>query len=146
MQSTGTIQHKTTAQDIFILVLSNSKENKQQSQKIYWFTHNRLQTNRLMGLMYNGSVPRLTDLRTRTKPSTSVSKNQEPKRNRNSRFRFGSTGFWFFRFDPRFSVLFAQGEPWRRRRRAWPRIPLVTIISINQQILCRVYYLNIIFA
>jgi len=34
MQSTGTILHKTTAQDIIIMVLSNSKENKQQSQTI----------------------------------------------------------------------------------------------------------------
>jgi len=34
MQSTGTIQHKTVAQEIIIMVLSNSKKNKQQSQII----------------------------------------------------------------------------------------------------------------
>ena len=70
-------------------------------------THNRLQTNRLMGLTYNGSVPWLTDLRTGTKPSTSVSKNQEPKRNWNSRFRSVWFRFSVFRFGSRFSIIFA---------------------------------------
>ena len=52
------------------------------------------------------SVPRVTGIKTKTKPSTSVPKNQEPKWNRTSRFRFSSAlvlgffgsvlGFWFF--------------------------------------------------
>ena len=76
IQSIGMIQHKTIAQHIIIMVLSNSKENKQQSQKnSVIHTHNRLQINRLMGRLYNGSVLWLTDLGTRIEPSISVLEN-----------------------------------------------------------------------
>ena len=41
-------------------------------------------------------VLRLTESRNRTEPSISVPENQEPKKNRNSRFRFGSTSVLSF--------------------------------------------------
>jgi len=44
MQSTVTIQHKTTAQDIITMVLLNLKENKQQSQTIH-DSHSQQTTN-----------------------------------------------------------------------------------------------------
>ena len=42
-----------------------------------------------MGSMWMRPVLRLTEPRNRTEPSISVPENQEPKKNRNSRFRFG---------------------------------------------------------